>query len=322
MSKKTKIWIIVALCFVFVGTILFVIGMSKNNWNFRKIGAQNFEINSYELVDNFDSIIINTDTANINFQYSADDKCRVVCYENKKEKHYTTIENGILSIKLVNEKKWYDYINLISNTPKINIYLPNGEGVKLTIKLSTGDVEIATNFTFESISILGSTSDVKSLASSVKQTKIQVTTGDISLENTKAESYDLVTSTGKIKLNNVNCFGQINLKVSTGRNYLTNVSCENIVSSGSTGDIKLTNVIVSKKIYITRKTGDVELDRCDASELKITTSTGDVEGTLLSNKVFIVKTDTGEIDVPRTTTGGKCEIATDTGDIEIIVINR
>ena len=49
------------------------------------------------------------------------------------------------------------------------------------------------------------------------------------------------------------------------------------------------------------------------------THTGDVSGNLLSDKVFITETDTGRIDVPKTTTGGKCEIKTDTGDIRISI---
>lgn len=44
---------------------------------------------------------------------------------------------------------------------------------------------------------------------------------------------------------------------------------------------------------------------------------GNVKGTLLTNKVFITHTDTGRVNVPKTVTGGKCEINTDTGNIKI-----
>ena len=55
----------------------------------------------------------------------------------------------------------------------------------------------------------------------------------------------------------------------------------------------------------------------EARTISIKTDTGDVTGTLLSEKEFITDSDTGNIDVPKTTTGGKCEITTDTGDIKI-----
>ena len=51
----------------------------------------------------------------------------------------------------------------------------------------------------------------------------------------------------------------------------------------------------------------------------VTTSTGEVTGSLRSEKVFITRSDTGRQDVPKSVTGGRCEITTDTGDIEITV---
>ena len=51
----------------------------------------------------------------------------------------------------------------------------------------------------------------------------------------------------------------------------------------------------------------------------IVTDTGDVTGTFLSDKVFIYKTDTGDVDLPRTQSGGRCDITTDTGDIRISI---
>ena len=299
--KKRTIWIIIALCCVIIGTIIFVSGMSKIDWDFKKLGSYNFETNAYEIVDEFNKIEINAKTANINFQLAEDGECKVVCYENKKEKHLTSVDNGVLKINYTNEKRWYDYLHILSNSPKITVYLPDLDNITLTIKVSTGDVKLPSDFTFESISISGSTCHVKCYASSIYQTKIHVSTGDIIIENATAKNYDLHVSTGYAKI--------------------TNVNCENIVSTGSTGDIKLNNVIASEKISIERSTGKVKFYRCDANELKIITSTGDVEGTLLSDKVFIVKSSTGDIDVPSSITGGRCEITTSTGDIEVRVVN-
>jgi DUF4097 and DUF4098 domain-containing protein YvlB len=70
-------------------------------------------------------------------------------------------------------------------------------------------------------------------------------------------------------------------------------------------------------LSIERSTGDVKLDSVDAAEIYIDTDTGDVKGTLLSEKIIFATTDTGDVDVPRCTVGGRCEIKTDTGNIEI-----
>ena len=66
-------------------------------------------------------------------------------------------------------------------------------------------------------------------------------------------------------------------------------------------------------------TGAIRLDRCDAGSLDLESDTGSITGTLLSDKVFVTKSDTGKIIVPETTTGGICKIETDTGRIEITI---
>ncbi|MBO7292438.1 MAG: DUF4097 family beta strand repeat protein, partial [Clostridia bacterium] len=98
---------------------------------------------------------------------------------------------------------------------------------------------------------------------------------------------------------------------------LADVTCANLTSTGSTGGIEMENVIASGKMSITRSTGDVEFYSCDAAEIFMKTTTGDIEGSLLTDKIFMTKSSTGAIEVPRTTSGGVCDITTSTGDIEI-----
>lgn len=63
----------------------------------------------------------------------------------------------------------------------------------------------------------------------------------------------------------------------------------------------------------------MEFNHCDAETICVNTDTGSVTGTLLTDKVFIIETDTGSVDVPKSITGGRCEITTDTGNIRITI---
>ena len=126
-------------------------------------------------------------------------------------------------------------------------------------------------------------------------------------------------STGDLSLQNL-VVNEVSLSLSTGKIELRGVHCTNLNAKTSTGDIELYNVIASQKMNIQSSTGDVELHGCDGAEIAITTSTGDVEGSLLSPKEFIIQTSTGKVDVPKSTTGGKCTIRTSTGDVEIIIL--
>ena len=314
MSKSVKIWLIVATSLILVGGIIFGGIMMALNWDFSKISTVKYETNEYEISDNYKNLKVITDTADITFVPSENTK--VVCYEEIKQKHLVTVQGDTLVIEAAS-KKWYEHIGINFGSPKITVYIPAGEYGALTIKGDTSDTEIPKEFGFESIDISQSTGNIKCFASANGDIKIKTSTGAIKVENITAGSLDLKVSTGDIIATNIECVGDLLVKVSTGKVKLENVKCNDIISSGDTGDITLKNVIADEKIDVERTTGDIKFDKCDASELIILTDTGDVKGTLLSDKVFIAKTDTGSVKVPETVSGGKCKITTDTGDIKI-----
>ena len=308
-------------------SLLFISGVSvlsatacAAGWDFKNFDANDFEKNVHEVGQAFSNISIETDTADVVLAPSADGKCKVDCYEEKKAKHSVSVQSDTLEIRLDNQKVWYDYIELFNfNAPRITVYLPQTEYAALTVNGATGDVEIAEAFAFDSILVEMSTGDVKNYASAKNLMKIKTSTGDICVENVSANALDLTVSTGSVTLSNASVAGDLSLSVSTGKSRLTNVRCKNFNSEGGTGKIILKNVIASGKFFVERDTGDVELEGIDAAEISIKTSTGDVEGWVLSEKVFIPKSSTGDIDVPKTVNGGRCEITTSTGDIEISI---
>ena len=299
---RTKVWLIIAVSFVLLGGILFAGVMSTLGWDFTKLSTEKFETNTYEISEMFDAISMDTDTADIVFAASDDGICKVVCYEQENAKHSAVVENSTLTIRVADKREWYEYIGIHFSTPKITVYLPKTEYTKLLIHGDTSDVEISNDFMFKSVDI-------------------SLSTGDICIENVSAGALDLSVSTGKITASHVTCDGDVKIDVSTGKTDMTDVRCKNLISSGDTGDISLKNVIATEKFSIERSTGDVKLEKSDAAEIYIETDTGDVTGTLLAEKVFIAETDTGRVDVPKTTTGGKCEIETDTGNIKITISN-
>ena len=73
------------------------------------------------------------------------------------------------------------------------------------------------------------------------------------------------------------------------------------------------------RLWIGRSTGDVRFEECDAAEIFVRTDTGDIKGSLLTDKMFFAEADTGSVRVPKTTSGGRCEITTSTGDIRITI---
>lgn len=319
---RTKVWLIIAVSFVLLGGILFAGVMSTLGWDFTKLSTEKFETNTYEISEMFDAISMDTDTADIVFAASDDGICKVVCFEQENAKHSVVVQDDTLTIRVADQREWYQYIGINFSTPKITVYLPEDPYTALLIKESTGAIEIPKEFKFEDVDISLSTGAVKFFASVSDVLKINTSTGGIHVESISAGVLDLSVSTGNITVSHVTCDGDVKINVSTGKTNMTDIRCKNLISSGDTGDISLKNVIATEKFSVERSTGDVKLERSDAAEIYIETDTGDVTGTLLSEKVFIAETDTGRVDVPKTATGGKCEINTDTGDIKISISNE
>jgi DUF4097 and DUF4098 domain-containing protein YvlB len=210
---------------------------------------------------------------------SDDGKCRVECHEDDKELHMVGVREGTLSVELTNAKAWYDNIEIYSGTSKITVYLPK-------------------NMTLTNVGISARTSDIL-------------------FEDVNATNIEISVTTGDVDVKDIICEGNITHRVSTGDVRFEKVQCYNLTSEGTTGDIVLDNVVLSEKLSIKRGTGDTRIKETDAKEVSIETNTGDVVGEFLSEKDVVVQTNTGKVDVPKHSTGGKCMIITRTGDIKI-----
>ena len=300
MKRATKLWLAIGAVLVLVGCILFAGVMSMLKWDFTRLSTVKYETNTYEIDRAFTGISVDTNTADVEFVLSLDGKCRVECHEEVKAKHLVSVEEGVLMVAWVDNRSWYDYIGINIGTPKVTAYLPQTEYALLWVRGSTGDVTMPKGFVFGDISVA-------------------LRTGDICVEHISAGSVKLSVTTGKITATGVDCAGDLTVDVSTGKTYLTDISCKNLTSGGSTGSISLKNVIAAEVLSVRRSTGDVKIEDCDAGKIIVKTDTGDVAGSLLTDKIFEVHTDTGRIHVPQSGSGGKCEITTNTGNINITV---
>ena len=183
-------------------------------------------------------------------------------------------------LKIREVQKWEGGFGIDMEEPTLTLYLPKDQYAALKLMVDTGDIRVPKIFTFDRVQIGSDTGDVDFQAG--------------------------VT-------------GQAQFKTDTGTVKAVGVSCGNFTAESDTGEILLENVIASGTLDVTSQTGDVRLKGCDGAEIYITTDTGDVKGTILTEKVFLTETDTGEVNVPKSLTGGRCEITTQTGDIDIMI---
>ena len=322
MQSVTKRLLIIAACLMAAGVLLFAGASAAYGGDFTRLGTVRYETKTYAPRGKFDSISIEVDTAKIELVPSDDGKCRVDCYEAEKVTHSVTVENGTLVIKTVDTRKWYEHIGIFFESPSLTVYLPQEAYTSLSVDTATGDVTIPGDFTFEAVKIRSDTGDVHCLASVSGAVEMRTHTGDITMNDLSAGELHLVTNTGEIRVSSVKCEGMIDVETDTGDIKLAGVACADLTAESDTGTIVLANVVALGRFLIETDTGDVRFDSSDAAEISVKTDTGDVTGTLLSEKVFITESNTGRVNVPKTITGGRCEIETETGDIRIETLNK
>ncbi len=315
MKKSTAFWLILGALLVIIGLVLFGAVMSAGRWDFNTLNTVEFGTNSFDITEDFSSISMRTPTADIRFVLSDGDACRVVCFDAEDVTYSVGVEDDTLKIE--NSSYGKVHFGVITNTPSVTVYLPRAEYALLAIDEETGDIEIPADFAFGSADISLSTGDCRFFANVSDVLKVDIATGHVQVENIMVGSLSISGSTGDVEITDVVCVGNIKQSISTGETVLRNVECARLDSDGDTGDLTLVNVIAAEEFVIKRSTGDVRFDRSDAAEITVNTNTGYVKGSLLTEKVFLTESDTGSVSVPKSITGGKCEITTDTGDINI-----
>ena len=301
-------------------------------------GTQGYERDLHEVAEDFHSLSIDTNTGDISILPAEDGVCRVAADLHKHETLLMDIEDGVLQIGVQDERHWYERSFAVHRSA-ISVYLPKTEYAALSISEHTGDVKIAEGLQFDSADISVTTGDVVLSASVGGLLNINGSTGNVEIRNVSLGGFYSVSSTGDILLENVistadvsierstglvslesvRCEGNLSVQVTTGRCEFADVTCRELDTIGSTGRLEMRNTIAWERMSVERTSGRVNFDCCDAAEIYVTTGTGDVKGNLKTDKVFIVRTDTGKIDVPKTIVGGRCEITTTTGDIKISV---
>jgi DUF4097 and DUF4098 domain-containing protein YvlB len=315
LMTKTKRRLLVSMAIILAACLIFVALIYLFGGGF---GAK-YETVNHDITERVDGISIDVSTADVTVALSEDGEIRVECFERKCLAYDVTVEGGTLKISEIDTRKWYDYLSISFVSPKITVYLPEGEYGDLRVDASTADIDICADLTFDSIGVNVSTGDITCSASAYENASFETSTGDITVSGITAESLELTASTGDITLRSVSVRGGVSVEVSTGDTEIVDLDCGKFSADASTGDVTLTRTVTNGTLSVTCTTGDVTLASCDGGEIVIETSTGSVRGSLKTAKMFIAQASTGSINVPDTASGGVCRITTTTGNINITV---
>lgn len=320
MKKGNNILLVAALTLMLIGLALFVVDRSKDHRDPLSFDITPCVLTSVDVEDSFREISVSATIESISFLPSADGGCRVEFLEPEKVEPSARVVNGTLTIGTTQPGNILEIVvSSLIDTPTITVYLPADDYDNLKLESDTGSVTLPEDFSFGSIELVSDTGSINCSASARQHIRVKSDTGAIRLSGLSAGELDLSTDTGAVELDSVICAGPITIREDTGKTMLRNVNCGSLDFHGCTGLFEMKDLLSTGLIAIEQDTGPVLFERCDASELRIKTSTGKVVGSLLTEKVFNAKSDTGKVEVPNMTSGGSCTITTDTGKIQVTV---
>lgn len=307
MKKTFKIILIIVVCILIIFILLQLFKAITLNKNTKE--------NSYINDKKYDKLELVVSTSDINIHLSNENK--IIKKENSKVYFDIKFENEILAIKQVDIRKFYEKIFNFTEY-KLDLYLTEEVINSLKISGGTGDIIINNGIVFNEVNITNSTGDIEFNADVDGSMNVKLSTGDVEIKQCNINGdLKIEGSTGDIEIETSNVLNNMNIKSSTGDVDINNSTSKDLIINISTGDITLKDTIIKNDLKVIGSTGDVLFDGFDANNINIELSTGNVKGTILTNKFFIAKSDTGKINVPETRDGGECRIKVSTGDIYI-----
>lgn len=304
---------------VLLGVALCVVSAARAGFDWEKLSTVPLVTKTHSIDGAVSSIIVEGGEDSIRLLPAGAGECRVVCTENENGSlsYDVSATDGVLSVRVRDQRRWYEHIGVFIASGGVELYLPQGDYESLTVRTSSGSVHVPKDFSFDQVQLESSSGSVNFSAGVEGALTAKTSSGRISISDTASQEAALRSQSGSIVLERVGTEKALKASSASGRVSLTDVSCGALAVETSSGGIRLTDVVAAEFIDARSSSGSVRLKRCDGAELSIRTSSGSVSGTLLSDKIFLADSSSGSVNVPRTVTGGVCEVTTSSGSIKL-----
>lgn len=324
MSKTKKILLIIAIICIVIGGIITILALAAVKFNIFKFNTVNFENKTCIINDDFENINVYEVSFDITFIKSDNNECKIIYPEGDQIKQTISVENNTLKVAYKDERKWYERIGFYwLDDDGIKIYLPKNEYEKLYISSVSGDICVPDNFTFSETDLESTSGEIEFYSITKNRLNAETVSGDLNIKNVNG-SLTAKSTSGEIYISNIST-KTINIKTTSGDISLIDAkNTENIEINSTSGDISINDTVNTKDTLIQSTSGEVSLMNFDSEYLKIETVSGDVEGSLLSEKVFITDTTSGDVDVPigNSLAFGECVVSTTSGDISFKIKSK
>ena len=271
MKKSSKIILIVILsilAIILISILVFLlINNKRSNTKLFNMGSTLIYQNEFNL-EEINNINISLESEDIEFrQNNESNKIEITAYGIEGENLKEDLKDGELNISNGNNVLCFFCFDL---DEKIIVNLPNEYDKKITLKTSSGDIDLKNVNTKKSnIEMQTSSGDIN--VKNANEASLKSTSGDINIDECSI-GY-ISTTSGKIDVGQIN---EANLESTSGDIEVENIK-EKCNIKATSGKIKVNNSTINQNSEITAASGDITI--VNESDIYYNTETvsGDVK---------------------------------------------
>ncbi|MBQ8429844.1 MAG: DUF4097 family beta strand repeat protein [Clostridia bacterium] len=314
MKKIVRILLIVALCLILVGGVVFAIGFGAGGCKWAILGSTKIEQKHFaESAENILSRVeIDYENADVEITFDETATSVAIDYpqlQDKKGKNLSkvTVTETPQTVTIVEKVDAWILGNWDLTAPKVKVVLPAERLFSVFIVTDNGDIAVSGNGKATDMSLTTSNGDVKAKQATVVcegRLEMKTDNGDIySFKTFEARSFYADADNGDVCVYG----GAANDKIEL---------------SSDNGDVEMSSgVLKAAEISVETDNGDVELAILDGEKIYLETDNGDVTATLIGKQTDYstsVSVDLGDSNIGNLTGGAKSlTVETDLGDIKI-----
>ncbi len=310
MRKKiiTKASVIIIICVVIALTAMAITGCSQSD-SYTEV--------THTANEQFTSITIESTTADIIIEKSESGECYAICDESEKFTFSLSVKDDTLKLSENDGRGWYEHFGITFAARKATLYLPDGIYSKLDVKISSGNVKCNTDITFADANIIAASGSIEFSASVQNDLSLESASGNIKASNIFSKNVFMATLSGNVSLSGGNP-ENAEITTSSGNIELSDINSSVLTLNSASGKIKLEDTMTTNNTTAKTNSGDISFIRCDSANFEFETSSGSVKGIILTDKIFDVRSTSGNIDYPISIEGhGRCNVKTSSGNVKI-----
>lgn len=313
-----KTALIIALICLVVGAILVGTGwvlLQKNPTDMNTIKDVS---KVYHISEAPTQINISTTESRIEIRPIEGDEWSVECKDKEKVYHTIDLTDGVLTIKQIDKRAWYDRISILNGFQNLSVivYLPLQEYENLSIRSVSGSIKVEEGLAFSNADLQNTSGSVTCASSVAGSLAIRNTSGSITVKGSVGVDLNVKNTSGSITISGgVN--GKLNVANSSGRIEIKAATPTSAIIKNTSGGIYLCDVVCKETCEISNTSGSIQLERCDAFSFDLQSASGSIRGSILSAKSFDCRSTSGSVRTPQNGNGGMFKARSTSGSIKI-----